>query len=49
MSQEIKGGPLTRLIMNDKAGRKLLLVLLLVSVLVPLSNLLVPEGSFFNV
>ncbi|WP_300426697.1 urea ABC transporter permease subunit UrtC [uncultured Thalassolituus sp.] len=49
MSQEIKGGPLTRLIMNDKAGRKLLLVLLLVSVLVPLSNLLVPEGSLFHV
>jgi len=49
MSQEFKGGPLTRLIMNDKAGRKLLLALLLVSVLVPLSNLLVPEGSFFHV
>ena len=49
MTDTFKGGPLTRLIMNDRAGRRLLGVLLAISILVPLSNLLMPEGSIFHV
>ena len=49
MNATVKGGPLTRLIMNDRAGRRLLGVLLAISILVPLSNLLMPEGSIFHV
>ena len=49
MNDTVKGGPLTRLIMNDRAGRRLLGVLLAISILVPLSNLLMPEGSIFHV
>ena len=49
MKDTVKGGPLTRLIMNDRAGRRLLGVLLAISILVPLSNLLMPEGSIFHV
>ena len=47
--ENTKMGPLTRLIMNDAAGKRLLIVLLAVSVFVPLSNLLIPEGSLFHV
>lgn len=49
MNQEIKGGPLTRMLLNDAAGRKLLIILAVLSVLIPLSNVLLPEGSFFHV
>ncbi|MAR00483.1 MAG: urea ABC transporter permease subunit UrtC [Oceanospirillaceae bacterium] len=49
MNDSFKGGPLTRLIMNDQAGRRLLGVLLAISILVPLSNLLMPEGSILHV
>ena len=49
MKDTVKGGPLTRLIMNDRAGRRLLGILLAISILVPLSNLLMPEGSIFHV
>ena len=49
MTQTKQFGPLTRLLMNDAAGRKLLLVLVLMAVFIPLSNLLLPEGSFFHV
>lgn len=44
-----KMGPLTRLIMNDAAGRKLLLVLLALAVLIPFCNLVFPDDSFFHV
>ena len=49
MTEKFQGGPLTRLLMNDAAGRRLLVVLALLAVLVPMSNLLLPEGSFFHV
>ncbi|MEK9765041.1 MAG: urea ABC transporter permease subunit UrtC, partial [Thalassolituus sp.] len=49
ISNNIKGGPLARLLMNDAAGRRLVLILMAVSVLVPLSNLFMPEGSLLHV
>ncbi|APR68654.1 urea ABC transporter permease subunit UrtC [Thalassolituus oleivorans] len=48
-NQTVKLGPLATLLMNDKAGRYLLSVLLAMSIVIPLSNLLLPEGSFFHV
>ena len=42
-------GPLTRLIMNDAAGRKLLLVLVVLAVVVPFCNLVFEPGSFFHI
>ncbi|MBU0539444.1 MAG: urea ABC transporter permease subunit UrtC [Gammaproteobacteria bacterium] len=38
-----------RLLLADKAGRYLIATLLAVTVLVPLCNLLMPEGSFFHI
>tara|TARA_R110001592_G_scaffold250355_1_gene512974 strand:+ start:5128 stop:6288 length:1161 start_codon:yes stop_codon:yes gene_type:complete len=38
-----------RLLLADKAGRYLIAALLAVTVLVPLCNLLMPEGSFFHI
>ena len=38
-----------RLFLADKAGRYLIATLLAVTVLVPLCNLLMPEGSFFHI
>ncbi|MBQ0759502.1 MAG: urea ABC transporter permease subunit UrtC [Zhongshania sp.] len=38
-----------RLLLADKAGRYLIATLLVVTVLVPLCNLLMPEGSFFHI
>ncbi len=49
MKQEIKGGPLTRLIMNDVAGRRMMAVILAIAVIVPFCNLMFPEGSAFHV
>lgn len=45
----VKLGPLTTLLMNDAAGRKLLTVLAVLGIVVPLSNLLLPEGSWLHV
>lgn len=45
----VKLGPLMTLLMNDSAGRKLLTVLAVLALVVPLSNLLMPEGSLFHV
>ena len=42
-------GPLTRLIMNDAAGRKLLLVLVVLAVVIPFCNLVFEPGSFFHI
>ncbi|MEC7547994.1 MAG: urea ABC transporter permease subunit UrtC [Thalassolituus sp.] len=49
MKQEIKGGPLTRLIMNDVAGRRMMAIILAIAVIVPFCNLMFPEGSAFHV
>lgn len=48
-SNQIKLGPLTTLLMNDKGGRRLLAVLAALAILVPALNLLMPEGSLFHV
>ncbi len=45
----VKLGPITRFIMQDKAGRNMLLVLLAVAVLVPTLNLALSEGSLLHV
>ncbi|WP_430460827.1 urea ABC transporter permease subunit UrtC [Thalassolituus sp. LLYu03] len=42
-------GPLTRLIMSDAGGRRLMLVLLALAVVVPFCNLMFPDDSFFHV
>lgn len=44
MSQSI----VSRLIQSDVAGRRLLVVLVVLSIVVPVCNLLVPEGSVFH-
>ncbi len=44
MKQEIKGGPLTRLIMNDVAGRRMMMIILAIAIIVPFCNLFFPEG-----
>lgn len=49
MKQEIKGGPLTRLIMNDVAGRRMMMIILAVAIIVPFCNLFFPEGSALHV
>ena len=49
MKSEIKGGPLTRLIMNDVAGRRMMMVVLAVAIIVPFCNLMFPEGSALHV
>jgi urea transport system permease protein len=48
-SSNMKLGPLTTLLMNDKGGRRLLAVLAALAILVPALNLLMPEGSLFHV
>ncbi|OZG74105.1 urea ABC transporter permease subunit UrtC [Hahella sp. CCB-MM4] len=45
----MKLGPVTQFLMNDRAGKYLLSILLAVAVLVPLMNLTVPEGSALHV
>lgn len=49
MKQEIKGGPLTRLIMNDVAGRRMMMIVLAIAIIVPFCNLVFPEGSALHV
>lgn len=49
MKQEIKGGPLTRLIMNDVAGRRMMMIILAIAIIVPFCNLFFPEGSALHV
>ncbi len=49
MKQEIKGGPLTRLIMNDVAGRRMMMIILAIAIIVPFCNLVFPEGSALHV
>jgi len=49
MKQEIKGGPLTRLIMNDVAGRRMIMIILAIAIIVPFCNLVFPEGSALHV
>jgi urea transport system permease protein len=49
MKQEIKGGPLTRLIMNDVAGRRMMMMILAIAIIVPFCNLVFPEGSALHV
>ena len=48
-NNQVKLGPLTTLLMNDKGGRRLLAVLAALAILVPALNLLMPEGSLFHV
>jgi len=48
-ANQVKLGPLTTLLMNDKGGRRLLAVLAALAILVPALNLLMPEGSLFHV
>lgn len=45
----LKLGPLTKLLMNDKGGRRLLAFLAILSMLVPALNLLMPEGSLLHI
>lgn len=49
MKQEIKSGPLTRLIMNDVAGRRMMMIILAIAIIVPFCNLVFPEGSALHV
>ncbi|MEH6450689.1 MAG: urea ABC transporter permease subunit UrtC [Oleispira sp.] len=48
-SSNKKLGPLTTLLMNDKGGRRLLIVLAALAILVPALNLFMPESSIFHV
>jgi len=48
-SSNKKLGPLTTLLMNDKGGRRLLIVLAVLAILVPALNLFMPETSIFHV
>jgi urea transport system permease protein len=48
-SSNKKLGPLTTLLMNDKGGRRLLVVLAALAILVPVLNLFMPESSIFHV
>ena len=48
-TNDIKLGPITSLLMNDAAGRRLLIVLAILAVVVPFCNLVMPEGSLFHV
>ena len=43
------GGPLTRLILDDKGGKRFLIVLAAATILVPVLNAFVPESSPFHV
>ena len=45
----LKLGPLTKLLMNDKGGRRLLAFLAILSMFVPALNLLMPEGSLLHI
>lgn len=49
MTDTRRFGPMTRLLLNDRVGRYLLLALAALALLVPLSNLLLPEGSLLHV
>jgi urea transport system permease protein len=42
-------GPLTRLLMSDSGGRKLILLLVVLAVIIPFCNLVFAEGSFFHI
>ena len=48
-NNNVKLGPLTTLLMNDKGGRRLLAVLAALAILVPALNLFMPESSIFHV
>ncbi len=48
-SSRLKTGPLTSWLFNDKGGQVFLSVLMLVTLLVPILNLAVPEGSALHV
>lgn len=45
----LKPGPVTRFLMEDKAGSYLLVTLFALAIVIPCLNLLVPEGSIFHV
>ncbi len=49
MTTNTIGGPLLRLLTNDKGGQLILILLAIVTILVPLLNLLVPADSAFHV
>lgn len=49
MTDTRRFGPMTRLLLNDRVGRYLLLTLAALALLVPFSNLLLPEGSLLHV
>jgi urea transport system permease protein len=44
-----KLGPLTSLLVNDKAGQRLIQAVLALAVIIPFCNLVFPEGSLFHV
>ena len=48
-NNNVKLGPLTTLLMNDKGGRRLLAVLAALAILIPALNLFMPESSIFHV
>lgn len=49
MNQSIKGGPLTRLLLSDVGGRRLIAAIALLIVVVPFCNLFFPDDSAFHV
>ena len=49
MTRNDNMGPLTRLLMNDAQGRKLLMVLVALAVIIPFCNLVFPQDSFFHI
>ncbi|WP_419812192.1 urea ABC transporter permease subunit UrtC [Bacterioplanoides sp.] len=47
--KDIKLGPITSLLANDKAGQRLIIAILALAIIVPFCNLVFPEGSIFHV
>ena len=47
--KDVQLGPLTSLLVNDKAGQRLIQVVLALAVIIPLCNLMFPQGSLFHI
>ena len=47
--KDIKLGPITSLLANDKAGQRLVIAILALAIIVPFCNLVFPEGSIFHI
>lgn len=48
-TSNVRLGPITSLLLNDAAGRKLVLLLILTAIVVPLFNVVFSEGSFLHI